>query len=164
MESIDRSSNRPWEFCSIKAFTTDLATHNHTLQIHIPSRFPGEWAHLAHVSMMKYHILYFTPTPESSKLYMITLSIKFFQWCSRSDWPPYEVAASESGSYLIMASIFFWLLQWECYIMALCMTVITWSTFGKHENSSLLKNFVSTSWKSILKLGNLRIFSRISQK
>ena len=118
---------------------------------------------LAHVSMMKYHILYFTPTPESSKLYMITLSIKFFQWCSRSDWPPYEVAASESGSYLIMASIFFWLLQWECYIMALCMTVITWSTFGKHENSSLLKNFVSTSWKSILKLGNLRIFSHTSQ-
>ena len=42
--------------------------------------------------------------------------------------------------------------------------LITWSTFGKHENSSLLKNFVSTSWKSILKLGNLRIFSRISQK
>ena len=42
--------------------------------------------------------------------------------------------------------------------------LITWSTFGKHENSSLLKNFVSRSWKSILKLGNLRIFSRISQK
>ena len=44
------------------------------------------------------------------------------------------------------------------------MTVITWSTFGEHENSSLLKNFVGTSWKSILKLGNLRIFSRVSQK
>ena len=29
--------------------------------------------------------------------------------------------------------------------------LITWSTFGKHENSSLLKNFVSISWKSILK-------------
>ena len=42
--------------------------------------------------------------------------------------------------------------------------LITWSTFGKHENSSLLKNFVRTSWKSILKLGNLSIFSRISQK
>ena len=42
--------------------------------------------------------------------------------------------------------------------------LITWSTFGKHENSSFLKNFVSTSWKSILKLGNRSIFSRISQK
>ena len=42
--------------------------------------------------------------------------------------------------------------------------LITWSTFGKHENSSLLKPFLSRSWKSILKLGNLRIFSRISQK
>ena len=47
---------------------------------------------------------------------------------------------------------------------ALYTTVITWSTFGKQENSSLMKNFVCTSWKSILKLGNLRIFSRISQK
>ena len=35
--------------------------------------------------------------------------------------------------------------------------LITWSTFGKDENSSLLKNFVSTSWKSIRKIGNLRI-------
>ena len=34
----------------------------------------------------------------------------------------------------------------------------------KHKNSSLLENFVSTSRKSILKLGNLRIFSCISQK
>ena len=42
--------------------------------------------------------------------------------------------------------------------------LITWSTFGKHENSSFLKNFISTGWKSILKSGNLRIFSRISQK
>ena len=42
--------------------------------------------------------------------------------------------------------------------------LITWPTFGKHENSSLSKNFVRTSWKSILKLGNLRIFSRISLK
>ena len=33
--------------------------------------------------------------------------------------------------------------------------LITWSTFGKHENNSLLKTFVSRSWKSILKLGNL---------
>ena len=107
MESIDRSSNRPWEFCSINTFTTDPATHNHTLQIHISSRFPGEWAHLAHVSVMKYHILYFTPTADSVKVYMITLSI--FQWCSRSDQPLYEVAASESVSYLI------WLLQGECY-------------------------------------------------
>ena len=41
--------------------------------------------------------------------------------------------------------------------------LITWPTFGKHENSSLLKHFVSASWKSILKLGDLRIFSRISQ-
>ena len=32
--------------------------------------------------------------------------------------------------------------------------LITWPTFGKHENSSLLKNFVSANWKSILKLGN----------
>ena len=32
--------------------------------------------------------------------------------------------------------------------------LITWSTFGKDENSSLLKNFVSTSWKSIRKIGN----------
>ena len=46
---------------------------------------------------------------------------------------------------------------------ALCMTVITWPTFGKHKNSSLLTNFDRKSWKSILKLGNLRIFSRISQ-
>ena len=38
--------------------------------------------------------------------------------------------------------------------------LIMWPAFGKHENSSLLKNFVSTSWKSILKLGNLRIFCR----
>ena len=37
--------------------------------------------------------------------------------------------------------------------------LITWSTFGKHEYSSLLKNFASTSWKSISKLGNLIIFS-----
>ena len=36
--------------------------------------------------------------------------------------------------------------------------------FGKYENSSLLKIFASTSWKSILKLGNLLIFNRISQK
>ena len=42
--------------------------------------------------------------------------------------------------------------------------LITWSTFGKHEYSSLLKNFASTSWKSISKLGNLIIFSPISQK
>ena len=28
--------------------------------------------------------------------------------------------------------------------------LITWSTFGKHENGSLLKNFVSASWKSII--------------
>ena len=75
MEFIDRSSDRPWKFCSTNAFTTDLATHNHTLQIHIPSRLTGEWDHLVHVSMMKYYILYFTPTPESGKLYMITLSI-----------------------------------------------------------------------------------------
>ena len=33
--------------------------------------------------------------------------------------------------------------------------LIPWSTFGKHENSSLLNNFSSTSWKNILKLGNL---------
>ena len=39
--------------------------------------------------------------------------------------------------------------------------LITWPTFDEHENSSLLKNFVRTSWKSILKLGDLRIFSRI---
>ena len=39
--------------------------------------------------------------------------------------------------------------------------LITWSTFGKHENSSLLKNSVNITWKSILKLGNLRIFSLI---
>ena len=42
--------------------------------------------------------------------------------------------------------------------------LITWPTVGKHENSSLLKTLVRTSWKSILKLGSLRIFSRISQK
>ena len=42
--------------------------------------------------------------------------------------------------------------------------LITWPTVGTHENSSLLKNLVRTSWKSILKLGSLRIFSRISQK
>ena len=43
--------------------------------------------------------------------------------------------------------------------------LIMWSTFSKHEYSTaLLKNFISTSWKSILKLGNLRIFSPISQK
>ena len=36
---------------------------------------------------------------------------------------------------------------------------------SKHGiNSSLLKNFASTSWKSIFKIGNLSIFSRISQK
>ena len=39
-----------------------------------------------------------------------------------------------------------------------------WSAFGKHENSSVLKNCVSTSWKSILELGNVYIFSHISQK
>ena len=43
--------------------------------------------------------------------------------------------------------------------------LITWSTFGKHKTSkSLLKNFVSTIWKSILKIGSLRIFNRISQR
>ena len=42
--------------------------------------------------------------------------------------------------------------------------LITWPTVGKHENSSLLKTLARTSWKSILKLGSLRIFSRISQK
>ena len=42
--------------------------------------------------------------------------------------------------------------------------LITWPTVGKQENSSLLKTLVRTSWKSILKLGSLRIFSRISQK
>ena len=42
--------------------------------------------------------------------------------------------------------------------------LITWSTFGKHEHSSLLKTFLSTSWKSKLKIAILRIFSRISQK
>ena len=42
--------------------------------------------------------------------------------------------------------------------------LITWPTVGKHENSSLLKTLVRTSWKSIWKLGSLRIFSRISQK
>ena len=42
--------------------------------------------------------------------------------------------------------------------------LVTWSAFGKHENSSLLKNSVSTSWKSILKFSNLRIFSPVSQK
>ena len=55
-------------------------------------------------------------------------------------------------------------LPWISGIIGSLHDLITWSTFGKHENSSLLKNFVSTSWKSILKLGNLRIFSRISQK
>ena len=40
--------------------------------------------------------------------------------------------------------------------------LITWSTFGKHENSSLLKTFVSKIWKSVLKLSNLRSFSRAS--
>ena len=61
-----------------------------------------EWVHLEHVSVMKCHIFYFTPTADSVKLYMITLSI--FQ-CR--DWPVYEVAASESESYMyFMASIF----------------------------------------------------------
>ena len=109
MESIDRSSNRPWEFCSINTFTTDPATHNHTLQIHIPSRFPGEWAYLAHVSVMKYHILYFTPI--QSQVNCTWSHSTFFGdvlQCG-SDCPLYEVAASESSSYLI------WLLQWECY-------------------------------------------------
>ena len=39
--------------------------------------------------------------------------------------------------------------------------LIMLSTFGKHENSAFWKNFISTSWKSILKLVNLRIFSPI---
>ena len=42
--------------------------------------------------------------------------------------------------------------------------LVTWSTFCKQENNLLLKNFVSTSLKSILKLGNLYIFSHMSQK
>ena len=41
--------------------------------------------------------------------------------------------------------------------------LITWPTFGKHENSSILKNFVSTSWKSILKLGNMHFQPCISK-
>ena len=36
------------------------------------------------------------------------------------------------------------------------------SQSSKHENSSLLKNFVSTTWKSILKSGNPYICSHIS--
>ena len=36
------------------------------------------------------------------------------------------------------------------------------SQSSKHENSSLLKNFVSTSWKSILKSGNPYFCSHIS--
>ena len=33
--------------------------------------------------------------------------------------------------------------------------LITWSTFGKHENNSFLNNFSRTNWESILELGNL---------
>ena len=42
--------------------------------------------------------------------------------------------------------------------------LITWSNFEKYQNNSLLNNLVSPSWKCILKLGNLRSFSRIPQK
>ena len=52
----------------------------------------------------------------------------------------------------------------EVYFLWGLHDLITWPTFGKHENSLLLKNFVSTSWKGILKLTNLSIFSRVSQK
>ena len=37
--------------------------------------------------------------------------------------------------------------------IALLHYLILWSNFSKHKNSSLLKDFVSTSWKSLLKLG-----------
>ena len=72
-------------------------------------------------------------------------------------------------SYFINVHIFiqnispFWLVKTTRIIGSL-YDLITWSTFGKHENSSLLKNFVSTSWKSILKLISMRIFSCVSQK
>ena len=72
-------------------------------------------------------------------------------------------------SYFINVHIFiqnispFWLVKTTRIIGSL-HDLITWSTFGKHENSSLLKNFVSTSWKSILKLISMRIFSCVSQK
>ena len=43
---------------------------------------------------------------------MITPSI--FSTVSRGDWPVYEMAASESGSYF-MAYILILVLQWSCY-------------------------------------------------
>ena len=57
-----------------------------------------------------------------------------------------------------------WTEKVEIRIIGLLHFLIMWSTFGKHENSSLLKNFVSPSWKSALKLSNLYIFNCISQK
>ena len=57
-----------------------------------------------------------------------------------------------------------WTEKVEIRIIGLLHLLIMWSTFGEHKNSSLLKNFASTSWKSALKLGNLYIFNRISQK
>ena len=57
-----------------------------------------------------------------------------------------------------------WTEKVEIRIIGLLHLLIMWSTFSEHKNSSLLKNFASTSWKSALKLGNLYIFNRISQK
>ena len=74
----------------------------------------------------------------------------------------------DAGLYLLNGFEFYFELFWVAWrwkpAIGSLHVLITWPTFGKHENSSLLKNFVSTSWKSILKLGNLRSFSRISQK
>ena len=56
-----------------------------------------------------------------------------------------------------------WTKKGEIRIMGLLYELIMWSTFGKHENSSLLKHFVSSSWKRALKLGNLYIFNCIER-
>ena len=78
-----------------------------------------EWVHLEHVFVMKCHIFYFTPTANSVKLYMITLSISHCR-----DWPVYKVAASESESYMyFMASIFPGFMVGWCYITCTIWTL-----------------------------------------
>ena len=62
---------------------------------------------------MKCHFLYFTPPADS-----VTLKWShpaFFSTISRADWPIYEVAKSESGSYFMAGINFGFTIILSCY-------------------------------------------------
>ena len=79
----------------------------------------------------------------------------------RYDWVLYEKQyISQTGNSWGVDSF----KQRNHSLIGILQQLVMWSTFCKHENSSLLEKFLNRNWKSKLKLSNLWIFSRISQK